>query len=366
MSDTPDFTIIGGGIMGLLTARECRLAGASVSVIDKNQIGLESSWAGGGILLPIYPWRQHQAITDLVIQSLKLYPALTDAIQATSRIDPEFVQSGLLICKNPDYIDAINWCETNAIHYQTPALTTLKHLQTEFNRPLWLPEIHQARNPRLLKAVYSDLKHLGVHFITGSELLTLNIHQQRVQSISTSSGDYPVAQIILTTGAWTGQLWRQLFSSTGSVQPEIDPVKGQMLLFDAKPDTLSTMVLDNAHYLIPRSDGKILAGSTVERSGFNKETDLETKTQLAAFAHQLLPSLKQFPIIAHWAGLRPGTEHGIPYIARHPELENLSINAGHFRNGLTMAPASAQLLADLLLNRFPKIDPEPYQFNSLH
>ncbi|MGZ8172906.1 MULTISPECIES: glycine oxidase ThiO [Methylobacter] len=367
MSTTPDITIIGGGIMGLLTARECRLAGASVTVIDKHQLGQESSWAGGGILLPIYPWRQHQAITQLVVQSLKLYPALIDAIHnTTSQIDPEFIRSGLLICKNPDYADAIAWCAKNSISFNNPSKALCDGLNSEFNNPLWLPKIRQVRNPRLLKAVQEDLKCQGVHFITQSELLNLHIQQQRVESITTSTGHYPVAQVILTTGAWTGQLWQQFFPTTEIAPTKIQPIKGQMLLFDAKPDTLTTMVLDDAHYLIPRLDGKILAGSTVEQSGFNKTTDLETKTKLTDFARRLIPALNDFPVIAHWAGLRPGTEQGIPYIAQHPTLKNLSINAGHFRNGLTMAPASAQLLVDLLLKRTPKIAPEPYQFNSLH
>lgn len=366
MSTIPDITIIGGGIMGLLTARECRLAGASVRVIEKGAIGQESSWAGGGILLPIYPWRQHQAITDLVIQSLKLYPDLVASIQETTQKDPEFVQSGMLICKNPDLSDAVNWCETNKIAYGNPPQVFYEQFQHAFDQPLWLPEIHQARNPRLLKAVHANLIDLNVEFITHSELTQLHIDSHRVQAISTRNGDYPVDQLVITTGAWTGTLWQQLFIDHPTVQPDIQPIKGQMLLFDALPDTLTTMILDGAHYLIPRIDGKIIAGSTVEQCGFDKNIDAETLEYLSAFAQQLLPALKHYPIVAHWAGLRPGTEQGIPYIALHPTLENLSINAGHFRNGLTMAPASAQLITDLILKRSPQIAPEPYQFDSIH
>jgi glycine oxidase len=121
------------------------------------------------------------------------------------------------------------------------------------------------------------------------------------------------------------------------------------------------MILDDDHYLIPRRDGKILVGSSVEHSGFDKSTTEQTKHKLKNFAFELFPKLKDFFLIAHWAGLRPGTEHGIPYIDNHPEIENLSINAGHFRNGLTMAPASAQLMADLILKRTPSIEPTPYK-----
>jgi glycine oxidase len=176
-----------------------------------------------------------------------------------------------------------------------------------------------------------------------------------------------VDQLVVSAGAWTGQLFARLFpNQPESYAPNIVPVKGQMLLFEARPDTLRHMVLDEDRYLIPRRDGKILVGSSVEHNLFDKTPSVEVHDKLKDFAVALMPSLKQFPIIKHWAGLRPGTEHGIPYIGRHPEIGNLFINAGHFRNGLAMGPASAELLADLILNRTPRIAPEPYQFSSPH
>jgi glycine oxidase len=164
---------------------------------------------------------------------------------------------------------------------------------------------------------------------------------------------------VLCTGAWTSDVlkaWLPEFDMSLAIQP----VKGQMLVFDAKPDTLSCMVLNDDQYLIPRRDGKILAGSTVEAAGFEKSPTRSAKQQLQEFATALLPALAQYPISHHWAGLRPGTPQGIPYIGRHPTVKNLSMNAGHFRNGLVMGPASAQLLADLLLARPTAINPEPY------
>jgi Glycine/D-amino acid oxidases (deaminating) len=124
--------------------------------------------------------------------------------------------------------------------------------------------------------------------------------------------------------------------------------------------------LDDDQYLIPRRDGKILAGSSVEQDGFNKTTTTEARDRLNTFAVNLLPSLKSFPVVKHWAGLRPGTEHGVPYIDKHPEINNLYINAGHFRNGLAMGPASAQLMVDLVLNRPTSVAPIPYQLTSKH
>lgn len=366
MSTISDITIVGGGIIGMLTAYECRLAGASVTVIEKNDVGRESSWAGGGILLPIYPWRQHAAVTQLVVQSLKHYPQLIDELHAESGIDPEFIQSGMLICQNPDFDAATAWCTANSVAFQQPSDNLLATVQSRMDKPLWLPEIRQARNPRLLKAVSATLKKIGVKVITQCELLALDVYGPQVQSITTSQGTFPVNELVLAGGAWTGGLWRQFFNGAPEIEVKIEPVKGQMLLFAAKPDTLTTMVLDEGHYLIPRADGNILVGSTVEHAGFDKTVATETKEMLLSFALKTLPALANYPVIHHWAGLRPGTALGIPYIARHPEIKNLSINAGHFRNGLTMAPASAQLLTDVLLKREPSISPIPYQFDSVH
>ncbi|TAN71414.1 MAG: glycine oxidase ThiO [Methylobacter sp.] len=366
MTTTPDITIIGGGIIGLLTAREFIKAGASVAIIEKNELGQESSWAGGGILLPLYPWRQPDAITRLVLQSLKLYPALASQLATETRVDPEWNPCGLLIVKNPDLSEAVNWCNANAISYRPAGVDFFNRLTTTPEQPLWLPEIAQARNPRLVKSLKQDLVNKGVTLIEHCELTAITLNKHRITAINTTSGEFAVNQLIIAAGAWTGQLFQHLCPDAIGDAPKIAPVKGQMLLFDAQPETLDYMVLDGDQYLIPRRDGKILAGSTVEQDDFNKTTTSEARDRLNAFALNLLPSLKNFPAIKHWAGLRPGTEHGIPYIDKHPEIGNLFINAGHFRNGLAMGPASAQLMVDLVLQRPTAVAPEPYKLTSKH
>lgn len=360
MTHISEITIIGCGAIGLLTAREFINAGYSVTLIDKSLSGQESSWAGGGILLPLYPWRQPKAINSLVIESNKHYSALSNDLFNATQIDPEWYDCGLLICKNPDIDLATNWCDQYNISYQQADDSFFNDINTQVDNPLWLPNIAQARNPRLLKSLKAYLLNAGVNFIENCEILDANINNAQVSSLITSTGTIKVNQLIICTGAWTGKLSKQLLPDS-LCSPDIAPVKGQILLFDAKPDTLLNMVLDNDYYLIPRRDGKILAGSSVEHTEFDKSTSNKTKEKLSHFATELFPALKDFPIIKHWAGLRPGTKQGIPYIDKHPEIKNLSINAGHFRNGLVMGPASAKLMADLILDRKPCVDPEPYK-----
>ena len=359
-----DITLIGGGIMGLLTAREFYDAGASVTVLDKGIMGNESSWAGGGILLPLYPWRQNQAITQLVRQSLGLYPSLAHNLAEETGIDPEWNPCGLLMTQNPDIAAALAWCNHNKIAYQD-ASDRLHGLETTPVNPLFLPTIAQIRNPRLVKSLKQDLLQKGMRLIENCQLAAINLDDNRISSIDTNMGSLPIGELVITAGAWTSGLLAQFFPAIRDSRPKISPVKGQMLLFAAKPDTLSAIVLDGEHYLIPRLDGHILAGSTVEDDTFDKSTTLAAKDQISNFALKLLPALRSFPILKHWSGIRPGTPNGVPYIDRHPEISNLSINAGHFRNGLAMAPASAQLMVDLILDRPTSVDPEPYRLDRL-
>ncbi|NOQ17503.1 MAG: FAD-dependent oxidoreductase [Methyloprofundus sp.] len=366
MHSTPDITFIGGGITGLLSARLFALSGASVTIIDKNSIGQESSWAGGGILLPLYPWRQADAITQLVLPSIAGYAELARTLIAATQVNPEYIVSGLLMTELPDLAKAQDWCHRAAINYRTVTQeqrTTFPQIQ---GQSLWLPEIAQARNPRLLKALKQDLLQRGVKIIENCTIAEVKLNVQRISEvISTSKEVFPVNQLVISAGAWTGKLWTQLLES--AVTPvEVFPVKGQMLIFDAPVNTLDYMVLEHDRYLIPRRDGKILCGSTVELQGFDKTTTEQAKQSLAGFATKILPVLADCPISHHWAGLRPGTKQGIPYIDKHPEISNLAISAGHFRNGFAMGPASAQLLYDLITNNPPTIDATPYQLSAQH
>ena len=317
-------------------------------------------------MLPLYPWRQKPAISELVLQSIGLYPELADQLFEETGIDPEWLPCGLLITQNPDISAAQDWCNRYHLSYCDAPDYLLNDLNTQIINPLFLPEIAQIRNPRLIKALKQDLLQKGLRLVENCRLTAVNLYQGKIKSIETSSGIFSVNQFIVTAGAWTAAFFERFLPAIRSDKPVITPVKGQMLLYAANPDFLKTIVLDGDQYLIPRKDGHILAGSTVEDCNqFEKTVTVKGKQELDDFAKELLPGLNAYPLVNHWAGIRPGTSDGIPYIDIHPEISNLSINAGHFRNGLAMAPASAKLIADLILEEPTSIDPEPYRLTRL-
>ncbi|NYT46691.1 MAG: FAD-dependent oxidoreductase [Candidatus Methanofishera endochildressiae] len=366
MHSIPDITFVGGGITSLLSARLFSLAGANVTIIEKHRIGQESSWAGGGILLPLYPWRQADAINKLVIPSIKAYPQLAKTLIESTGIDPEYIVSGLLMTQLADLDKALAWCAQYSISSRSANTEQLKKFPQCNDQSLYLDAIAQVRNPRLLKALKQDLLQRGVNIIENCGIEKVQINNNRITEIASKAETYAVNSVVITAGAWTGQLCKQLFGNPEEVLVEVFPVKGQMLILDAGVNTLDTMVLENNQYLIPRRDGKILCGSTVEYTDFDKSTSAKAEKSLVEFARKLFPALESAPIIHHWAGIRPGTQKGIPYIDKHPQISNLAINAGHFRNGFAMGPASAQLLYEIITSQPTTIDARLYQFSAPH
>ncbi|CAB1275151.1 glycine oxidase ThiO [Candidatus Nitrosacidococcus tergens] len=351
-----EIIIIGGGIIGMLTARELHFNGFKVTLLEKGQLGYESSWAGGGILSPIYPWHEPNSVNQLVAWSQQHYQTLCQIVREESGVDSEWAQCGLLTLDVVEQTQIQSW----ANHWNiSTTLIQLNHEQWPQGligeSGFHLPKIAQVRNPRLMQGLRLYLRKLGITIKENCEITKLVIRNGSVAEVVTKTQKFITHQIIITAGAWSGQLLESI-----GVHIPITPVRGQMIAFKSNTQLLSQIVVAHGHYLIPRIDGHILVGSTIEHQGFNKLTTQEARKGLQKFAYSLMPYLKSLPIAYHWAGLRPGSSHGIPYIGAIPSIKGLYLNAGHFRNGIVTAPASARLLTDIILQRDPILDPTPY------
>ena len=327
--------VVGGGIVGCLTALALRDRGCQVTLVERNVVAAqtsgESSWAGAGILFPLLPWLYKDAVNQLAMAGAALYPALCERLLAETGIDPEYTQSGMQILPNFDETAAIHWCES----YQIPILKN--------SYGLFLPTIAQVRPPNLLQALRQMLTQSGVNLIENTQLEPLK-NLDYIDGWQTNSGAVLEADaFVVTSGAWSFDLLKET-----SANLNIKPMRGQILLFDNVPELPKNIIYQNGFYLVPRRDGLLLAGSTLEDVGFDTNTTETMRQALQTKAEQIVPSLKLASIRKHWSGLRPGTPDNLPTIAAHPSIQNLYLNTGHFRYGLTMAPASAELVAALI------------------
>jgi glycine oxidase len=355
----PDCIVIGAGLIGMLTAHELAGAGLSVTVLEKSRPAQESSWAGGGILSPLYPWRYNDAVNALAQLSHKRYPAFCQQLLENTGIDPQYVRSGLLITDIDDEGAVERWAQRFAANLEWVGAEQARQLEPHLGisppRSAWLPDVGQVRNPRLAQSLQARIEQQGVEILSECPVLGWQSRGGKITAVHTPQGDMSADRYIVASGAWSGEL----LEPTGLRLP-IEPVRGQMLLFKGPPGLLSPITLHQGRYAIPRRDGHVLFGSTLEYSGFVKQTTDEARQDLMQAALALIPALADLPVVKHWAGLRPGSPDGTPVIGKHPDLDNLFINAGHFRNGVILGLASVHLLTDLLLQRPPALDENPY------
>lgn len=351
--------IAGGGIVGCMTAMELVSRGCRVTIVERGQIASqtsgESSWAGGGIIFPLLPWMYGDAVNQLTMAGARFYPDICERLRAETGFDAELLRCGMLILPTFEREKALAWCEDYQFAAQSASARAFGVASPGGDEALWLPGVSQARPPYMMRALRRWLEQQGVTMLEGTELKPLTSGDAPMHAWETVHGEKLHAdKFVVTSGAWSFDLLKETASKL-----KIKPMRGQILLYEPKQN-LDCMVYREGFYMIPRKDGLLLAGSTLEDVGFNPATTEQARAEISAKAEAIMPALKGLPILKHWAGLRPGTPENLPTISAHPDIENLYLNTGHFRYGLTMAPASARIVSSLICGETPFIDPSPF------
>ena len=357
--NTSDVVIVGGGIIGLSLAQELVLQQLTVTVLERGQIGQEASSAGAGILAPRAEMEEAGPLAQLLLASRKIYPEFVNQVSRRSGLTIDFSISGLLSVA----LDVEQQTELDRKRQQQTELglevqsfsreETLRMescLNPELLSALYFPEEGYVDNRELVEGVRLACLQLGVRLVPECSVLTVKAERDVVLGAETSSGFFASRRVVIAAGSWSGQIPTGLPYAL-----PVKPARGQMVAVKVPGLALRHVVYGSSGYLVPRKDGRVLLGSTVEWVGYDKQVTLDGIQQITASAVALAPALRSSTFIECWAGLRPFCEGGLPLLGP-TEIDGLYLATGHFRNGLLLAPITAKLMTEVIVaSNIPKI-----------
>ena len=351
-----DVIVIGGGVIGLSIAWELAGHGLSVRVLEQGQFGREASWAGAGMLPPGNLANARTPEARLRGATHQLWPDWSKGLTSFTGMDNGFTRCGAIEVRFPGCSDLSDWkngvaaLKAEGVLIETEDVSEIIRrfpvLSSEVSHAYNLPDFCQVRNPRHLKALQIGCMMRGVELVAGSPVRRIETSRGRVDAVYAGGIDHRAAEFVFAGGAWSGELLGQL-----GLELEIEPIKGQIVLLRTTQPEFRSVIQVGREYLVPRNDGRILVGSTEERSGFDKRNTAEAIGHLIRFAERVVPNLKHAEFERCWAGLRPHSATDRPYIGRLPQLHNASIAAGHYRYGLHLSPITAVLIRQILLKQ---------------
>lgn len=353
---TVDCLIVGGGVIGLAVACELARRGVrGVALVERQTLGAESSHAAAGMLAPQAEAESADAFFRFACAGRDLYPAFAGQLRDETGIDIELDQTGTLYVALTDHdVEEIErrfrWQQSQQLAVERltaadarlfePALSPRTRLALRF------PRDTQVEPRRLVAALAAAAQARGVELIVGAEVSALLVANNQVRGVEVACESIFAGTVIVAGGAWSAQLRATLHEP--EVAPRVVPVRGQMLCFDARPPLVRHVIYSPRGYLVPRRDGRLLAGSTTEQAGFHKALTVDGLRSITTHAVEISPKIGQLPVIDSWAGLRPGTADNLPLIGASSTVDGLYYATGHYRNGILLAPLTAQLIADLV------------------
>jgi glycine oxidase len=359
--ETADVAIIGGGVIGLAIARALAWRGVrDVLLIERHNLGGESSYAAAGMLAPQAEANRAHEFFYLTCQSRDLYPAFAAALLYETGIDIELDTTGTLYLaltdQDADELERrYEWQTRAGLPISKLSAAAARELEPSIREDvraaLKFPLDTQVENRRLLSALAAANEQLGVRMETGTEVTSLKIERNRVVGLETSRGFIATDSVVIAGGAWSS-----LLSASGKALPNlrIKPVRGQMLCFEANPRITRHVIYSPRGYLVPRRDGRLLAGSTTEHAGFEKRVTASGIHSILSAALEMSPRIASLPLTDSWAGLRPRAADTLPVLGPCAEIAGVYYATGHFRNGILLAPITAEIVAGAIVDKaFP-------------
>jgi glycine oxidase len=352
---TWDVIIIGGGIIGLSLSIALRKRGAAVLVVERGEPGREASHAAAGMLAD-FPLEMPSALQPLATASARMYPEFVHELQDESGINVDLRDQGTIF-----FATAETLREHPSLKMDCPLPSPLAELEPALDA-INLPAIflnERSVDPRALtSAALKAARHRGVDISSGTAVTDVLLAKGRAAGVATDKTSYAAPAVVNCAGAWAGQLPPHQFPTR--------PVKGQMLsLVGHSRGLLRHVIRAPEIYLVPRSDGRILAGATAEEAGYDKRTDAATIQRMHAAAIRLVPALAQARMLEAWAGLRPGSPDNLPILGAS-RTPGYSAATGHFRDGILLAPVTAHVMAQLIIGDKPEYDLAPFSPARFH
>jgi len=346
-----DVVVVGGGVIGCAIAYHLAAAGVGVTLCERNEVAGEASGAAAGMLAPLSESPRPGPFVELCLASLRLYPALADVLHEETGIDIQYLPSGILRValtedQERELRHRLEWQSALGLPLEWVDGEALRRLEPRLapaRGALYSPQEHQVSAGRLTQALAQAATRRGAVLQQGAAVTGLLANGRRVTGVRTASGKVSAGHVVLAAGPWTGAFARRL-----GVPLPVRPVRGQMLAFADFALPLRHIVWGEAAYLVPKANGFLFVGATVEDVGFRSATTVRGQSALRRSARGLVPSLAHSEIASSWAGLRPGSPDGLPILGPVPGWEGLSVAGGHYRNGILLAPITGRLMAQLV------------------
>jgi glycine oxidase len=347
-----DVVIIGGGVIGLTIARALAQRGVrDVCLVERSDVGTEASFAAGGILAPQAEADCRDEFFELACRSRDLYGQFADALREETGVDVELDRTGTLYVASTEgdlkEIErryewqsrvglAVEKLTAHDARDLEPCVSEALHGALLFRHDV------QVENRRLLNALVNSAAKLRIKFATHTNVAAVTTERGKINGVQTSCGFVSCRTIIVAAGTWSSLIEH-------AHTPKIEPVRGQMICFDAKPQLTRHVIYSPRGYLVPRHDGRLLAGSTSENAGFTKQVTAGGIGSILANAKEISPHIETLPIVDTWAGLRPRAADGLPVLGPCDEIDGLFYATGHYRNGILLAPVTGELIAEAVV-----------------